>query len=99
MVVRMAKAAQTAQPKVLYRKTVDRVSGVLSDVVERASRAGNVYLELVFEDGTFIQMPLGFRIAFDLVQGAEYTASWEDGKFSIVQGLDSEVTADDAMPF
>jgi len=93
-----------AEPKVLYHKTVDAVAGVLVDLVERESKSGSTYLELVFETGETIQMPAGFHLQFDLVQNEQYAATWIDGKFYIVPGstmdaVQSEVESTEDAPF
>jgi len=86
-----------ATAKVLYKRTVDCITGSLIDVVERESKSGSTYLELQFDNGT-IQMPCGFHINFDLVQNATYSAKWESGKFTIVEGSEIAATTEDS-PF
>lgn len=94
----MAAEAKQAEKKVLYRASKDEVSGVLADLLERQSARG-LYLELVFASGETIQMPYGFRIPFDLVEGGTYSARWESGRFTIVEGSELPASETEAAAF
>jgi hypothetical protein len=79
---------------VVKKASVDVACGKLVDWLTKSSSRG-IYNVMVFDTGEEVAVPEAYRINFDLVIGAEYSARWSEGKLTLVQGI-TDLTAQPA---